>query len=326
MKKLLSIVGAVCALACGMIAPLADALAQDYPARPVRIVVPYAPGGSTDILTRILSAKLTTRLGQTVVVDNRAGGNGIIGTEIVAHSPPDGYTFLMVTNGQTINVGLHPNLSVDIERDLIPVVNVAAMPNLILVHPSLPVKTLRNLIDLAKARPGSLSYAHAGVGSAQHMAGEFFKLVAKVNIVPVPYKGGGPAVADTIAGAVEMLVAGVPAVSQYVAAGRLRALAATSLKRSALLPDVPTVAESGYPGFDAIFWIAIIAPRGTPPAIVQRLNSDANAVMRDPEIEKLFSQQGAAPAGGTPAELGAYIRKDIETWTRVIKEANIKAE
>jgi len=325
MKNLMLIFGAVSSLALGL-APCIETLAQDYPARPVRIVVPYAPGGSTDILTRILSVKLTGRLGQSVVVDNRGGGNGIIGTEIVAHSPADGYTLLMVTNGQTINVGLHPNLPVDLERDLMPVVNVAEMPNLIVVHPSLPVKTLRNLIDLAKAKPGSLSYSHAGVGSAQHLAGEYFKLVAKVNIVAVPYKGGGPAVADAIAGAVEMVVAGVPVVSQYIAAGRLRALAATSLKRSALLPDVPTVAESGYPGFNAIFWIALIAPRGVPPAIVQRLNADLNAVLHDPEIEKQFSVQGASAVGGSPAELGAYMKKDIETMARVIKEANIKAE
>ena len=325
MKNLMSIAGAVGALAAGL-APWVETQAQDYPARPVRVVVPYAPGGSTDILTRILSAKLTARVGQTVVVDNRAGGNGIIGTEIVARSPADGYTLLMMTNGQTINVGLHANLPVDLERDLMPLVNVAAMPNLIVVHPSLPVKTLRNLIDLAKAKPGRINYSHAGIGSPQHLAGELFKLVAKVDIVAVPYKGGGPAVADAIAGNVGMVVGGVPVVSQHLASGRLRALAATSLKRSALLPDLPTIAESGYPGFDAIFWIALMAPRGVPPAIVQRLNAESNAVLRDPEIEKQFSLQGATPVGGTAAELGAYVRKDIETWTRVIKEANIKAE
>ena len=325
MNNLRLILGAAGALALGL-APTIATQAQDYPTRAVRVVVPYSPGGSTDILTRILSAKLTARVGQTVVVDNRAGGNGIIGTEMVARAPADGYTLLMVTNGQTINVGLYANLPVDLERDLIPLVNVAAMPNLIVVHPSLPVKTLRSLIDLAKARPGSINYSHAGIGSPQHLAGELFKLVAKVDIVGVPYKGGGPAVADAIAGAVGMVVAGIPAVSQYIAAGRLRALAATSLKRSALLPDLPTVAESGYPGFDAIFWIALMAPRGVPAAIVQRLNADSNAVLRDPEIEKQFSLQGASPVGGTPAELGAYMRKDIETWARVIKEANIKAE
>jgi tripartite-type tricarboxylate transporter receptor subunit TctC len=322
MKNLMLVLGA---LALGL-APSGETRAQDYPARAVRVVVPYAPGGSTDILARIMSAKLTARLGQTVVVDNRAGGNGIIGTEVVARAPADGYTLLMVTNGQTINVGLYSNLPVDLERDLMPLVNVAAMPNLIVVHPSLPVKTLRNLVDLAKARPGSLNYGHAGIGSAQHLAGEFFKLVAKVDIVGVPYKGGGPAVADTIAGAVGMVVAGVPVVSQYIAAGRLRAVAATSLKRSALLPNLPTVAESGYPGFDAIFWIALMAPRGVPPAIMQRLNAESNAVLRDPEIEKQFLVQGASPVGGTAAEFGAYMRKDIETWARVIKEANIKPE
>lgn len=325
MKKTISILGAVTSLALGL-APAGETRAQDFPARVVRMVVPYAPGGSTDILSRIVSAKLTARLGQTVVVDNRAGGNGIIGTELVARAPADGYTLLMMTNGQTINVGLYSNLPVDLERDLIPLVNVAAMPNLIVVHPSLPVKTLGNLIDLAKARPASINYSHAGVGSAQHLAGEFFKLVAKVNIVGVPYKGGGPAVSDAIAGNVGMVVAGVPVVSQHLASGRLRALAATSLKRSALLPDLPTVAESGYPGFDAIFWIALVAPRGVPPAIMQRLNAESNAVLRDPEIEKQFSLQGASPVGGSADEFGAYMKKDIELWKRVIKEANIKAD
>jgi tripartite-type tricarboxylate transporter receptor subunit TctC len=325
MKRTLTVLGAACALALGL-APANDAGAQDFPSRSLKIVVPYAPGGSTDILTRLVAQKLTGRLGQSVVVENRPGANGIIGTEAVARSPADGYTLLMATNGQTISMGgLYPSVPWDLEKDFVPVINIAAMPNLIVVHPSHPSKTLKELIDAAKAAPGKLSYAHAGIGSPQHMAGELFKLVTKVDIVGIPYKGGGPAVADTVAGQVPIVVVGIPAASQHVASGRLRALAAMSVNRSALLPELPTVAESGYPGFDAIFWIAIVAPRGVPPAIVQRLNTEINAVLRDADIEKQFSVQGATPAGGSPADLAAYMRKDIETWTRVIKEANIKA-
>lgn len=325
MKNFMRALGTISLLALGVL-QWTNTQAQDYPSRPVKIVIPYAPGGSTDILTRIMANKLTLRLGQTFVVENRPGANGIIGTEAVARSPADGYTVLMATNGQTINVGLHQNLPVDLEKDFAPIVNVAAMPNLIVVHPSVPVNSLRELIDLAKAKPGSLSYSHAGIGSPQHLAGEMFKLVAKVDIVGIPYKGGGPAVADGVAGVVPMVVVGIPAATQHIASGRLRGLAATSLKRSPLLPELPTVAESGYPGFDAIFWIALIGPRGIPPAAVQRLNTEINAVLRDPDIEKQFALQGATPSGGTPADLGAYIKKDIQMWSGVIKEANIKAE
>lgn len=322
MHKLLTLVlGVSATLGLSSAAP-----AQDYPSKPVKMVVPYAPGGSTDILTRIVGQKLSARLGQSVIVENRPGANGIIGTEAVARSAADGYTILMATNGQTISMGgLYPSVPWDLEKDFAPIVNVAAMPNLIVVHPSQPAKSLRELIDAAKAAPGKLSYGHAGIGSPQHMAGELFKLVTKVNIVGIPYKGGGPAVADAVAGHVPMVVAGIPAASGHIASGRLRALAATSLTRSPLLPEVPTVAESGYPGFDAIFWIALIAPQGVPAPIVQRLNADVNAVLKDPEIQKTFAVQGASPVGGSPADLAAYMRNDIETWTKVIKEANIKA-
>lgn len=329
MKHRILLLGAIASLGFGL-APWSDAraqsAAQDYPARPIRIVVPYAAGGSTDILARIQAQKLTARMGQSVIVENRPGANGVIGTEAVARSPADGYTYLMVTNGQTISVGLSSKLPWDLERDFVPVVNVAAMPNVIVVHPSQAMKTLRDLIEHAKAKPGSLSYSHAGVGSPQHLTGELFKLVAKINVVGVPYKGGGPAIADAVAGTVPMAVGGVPVVSQHVASGRLRALAVTSIQRSPLLADVPTVAESGYPGFDAIFWIALIAPRGVPAEIVQRMNAEVNAVLRDADIAKQFAVQGASPAGGSPSELGAFMKNDIDTWTRVIREAKIKVD
>jgi tripartite-type tricarboxylate transporter receptor subunit TctC len=320
MKHLMLLLGALGALAAGA------AQAQDFPARPLKIVVPYAPGGSTDILTRLLAQKLTSRLGQGVVVENRPGANGVIGTEAVAKSPGDGYTYLMVTNGQTISVGLGQSLPWDLDKDFTPIVNVAAMPNVIAVHPSQPHKTIGELIAAAKAQPGKLSYSHAGLGSPQHLAGELFKLVSKVDIVGVPYKGGGPAVADAVAGQVQVVIAGVPPISGHVASGKLRALAVTGLERSALLPDVPTVAESGYPGFDAIFWIALLGPKGVPAPIVQRMNAEVNAFLKEPETAQQFTKQGATPAGGTPAELSAYMKKDIEMWARVAKEANVKVD
>jgi len=329
MKHMMLLLGVIGWLGVGLTPwsnALAQSTAQDYPARPVRIVVPYAAGGSTDILTRIQAQKLTARFGQGVIVENRPGANGVIGTEAVARAPADGYTFLMATNGQTISVGLSPKLPFNLERDFVPVINVAAMPNVIVVHPSQPMKTLGDLIEHAKAKPGSLSFSHAGVGSPQHLTGELFKLVAKVDIVGVPYKGGGPAIADAVAGTVPMAVGGVPVVSQHIASGRLRALAVTSIQRSPLLSDVPTVAESGYPGFDAIFWIALIAPRGVPAEIVQRMNAEVNTLLRDADIVKQFAVQGATPVGGSPSELATFMKNDIETWVRVIREAKIKVE
>ena len=323
MKKLLMILSAVGAIGVG---PVLNSHAQDYPARTVRIVVPYAPGGSTDILSRLVAQRLTARVGQTVLIENRPGANGVIGTEAVVRSPADGYTFLMMTNGQTINVSLAAKLPFDTERDLAPVVNIASMPNVILVHPSQPMKSIGELIEYAKAKPGSLSYSHAGVGSPQHLTGELFKLVTKTNIVGVSYKGGGPAVTDALAGQVQIVVAGVPAISQHAASGRLRALAVTSLNRSPLLEGVPTVAESGYADFDANFWIAIGAPRGVSSDVIQRINTEANAVLKDAEIGKQFALQGASPVGGTPAALGTFIKNDIETWRRVIRDANVKVE
>ena len=323
MKSILALLGTIGAIGLGQ---AWHVHAQDYPARPVKIIVPYAPGGSTDILSRIVAQRLGARVGQSVLVENRPGANGVIGTEAVVRGPADGYTFLMMTNGQTINVGLNAKLPFDTEKDLVPVVNIASMPNVILVHPLQPMKSIGDLIEHAKAKPGSLSYSHAGVGSPQHLTGELFKLVTKTNIVGVPYKGGGPAVMDAVAGQVQMVVVGVPAISQHAASGRLRALAVTSLNRSALLEGVPTVAESGYPEFDANFWIAIVAPRGVPNEVIQRMNTEANAVLKDPEIGKQFAVQGASPVGGTPAELGTFIKKDIETWKCVIREAGIKVE
>jgi tripartite-type tricarboxylate transporter receptor subunit TctC len=320
----------VLACAVGLLAaaslPFQSAQAQDFPSRPVKMIIPYAPGGSTDVLGRILGVKLGARLGQPVVVENRAGANGAIGTEAVARSAPDGYTILMLTNGQTIAQVLTPGLSWDLTKDFAPIVNIAGMPNVVVVHPSFPGNTLKDLIDAAKANPGKMTYSHPGVGSPQHLAFEMLKHVAKINVVGVPYKGGGPAIADLMAGHVSTSNAGVPNVKGHITAGRLKPLAITGLKRTPALPDLPTVDESGYKGFDAIFWVALLAPKGTPDAVVKRINADANAVLAEQETSVKFLELGATPVGGTPAELAAYIKKDMEMWKDVIKAANITAQ
>lgn len=320
----------VLACAVGLLAaaalPWQTVQAQDYPTRPVKMIIPYSPGGSTDVLGRILALKLGSRLGQPVVVENRAGANGAIGTEAVAKAAPDGYTILMLTNGQTIAQVLTPNLTWDLLRDFVPIVNVAGMPNVIVVHPSFPGNTLKDLVDAAKANPGKMTYSHPGVGSPQHLAFELFKHVAKINVVGIPYKGGGPAIADLMAGHVHTSNAGVPNVKSHITAGRVKPLAITGLKRTPALPDLPTVDELGYKGFEAIFWVALLAPKGTPDAVVKRLNADTNAVLAEAEVSAKFLELGATTVGGTPAELAAYMKKDMEMWRTVIKAANITAQ
>jgi len=299
---------------------------RDYPSKAIRLIVPYGTGGSTDVVSRILAAKLTERLSKQVIVENRPGANGIIGTNVVAKSTADGYTFLMASNGQAVNISLYQKLPFDMARDLVSVVNVAVMPNVLAVHPSQPMRALKDIVAEAKRRPGALTYGHAGLGSSQHLCGELLKLIAGINIEQVPYKGGGPAVVDALAGQVPMVFAGLPAVIQHVKTGRLRGIAVTSQKRSALLPDTPTIAEQGYPGFNNVFWIAILAPRGVPNAIIARINAEVNAVISDPDTVQQFATQGVEPVGGASQQLDAFLRDEIETAARIIREAGIKVD
>lgn len=305
----------------------ASALAQDsdYPNKVIRIIVPYGAGGSTDVLTRVIAQKLTERLGKSVIVENRAGANGIIGSDAVAKSPADGYTFLSASNGQVVNVVLKKDLPYDLMRDLVPVVNMAVMPNVLGVHPAQPMKTLKDVVDAAKAKPGSLAYGHAGVGSSQHLAGEILLMEAKIDIRQVSYKGGGPAVADALGGHVPLVVAGLPAIAQHAKSGALRAVAITGKKRSPQLPDVPTMQEQGYVN-NEVFWIGLMAPRGVPPAVVTRLNTEVNAILRMPEVVQQFAAQGAESTGGTTPQFDAFLRNEIESAGKVVKAANIKPE
>lgn len=295
----------------------------DYPNKVIRIVVPYGAGGSTDVLTRIVAQKLTERLGQSVIVENRAGANGIIGADVVAKSAPDGYTFLAASNGQVVNVVLNPDMPYDLMRDLVPVVNMAVMPNVLGVHPSQPMKSLKDVVDAAKAKPGSLAYAHAGVGSSQHLAGEILRMAAKINIRQVSYKGGGPAVTDALGGHVPLVVAGLPAIAQHAKSGALRAVAITGSKRSPQLPDVPTMQEQGYVN-NEVFWIGLVAPRGVPQAVVNRINTEVNAVLKNPEVVEQFAKQGAETTGGSVQEFDAFLRKELDAAGRIVKDANIK--
>lgn len=300
------------------------ALAQDdYPGKIIKIVVPYGAGGSTDVLTRIVAQKLTERLGKSVIVENRAGANGIIGSDVVAKSSPDGYTFLAASNGQVVNVVLKKDMPYELMRDLVPVVNMAVMPNVLGVHPSQPMKSLKDVVDAAKAQPGTLAYAHAGIGSSQHLAGEILRMGAKINIRQVSYKGGGPAVTDALGGHVPLVVAGLPAIAQHAKSGALRAVAITGPKRSPQLPDVPTMQEQGYVN-NEVFWIGLMAPRGVPQAVVNRINTEVNAVLKSPEVVEQFAKQGAETTGGSVHDFEAFLRKELDNAARIVKEADIK--
>ncbi|MEO7742068.1 MAG: tripartite tricarboxylate transporter substrate binding protein [Usitatibacter sp.] len=313
-------------LAASLLLATGLACAQDdYPNKVVKIIVPYGAGGSTDVLTRIVAQRLGERLGKTVIVENRAGANGIIGADAAAKSAADGYTFLAASNGQVVNVVLKKDMPYDLMRDLVPVVNMAVMPNVLGVHPSQPMKTLKEVVEAARANPGSLAYGHAGVGSSQHLAGEIFRVGAKIEIRQIAYKGGGPAVADALGGHVPLVVAGLPAIAQHAKSGALRAVAVTGEKRSPQLPDVPTMQEQGYVN-NEVFWIGLAAPRGTPPAVVARINTEVNAVLKMPEVAQQFAAQGAEATGGSAQQFDAFLRKELDNAAQIVREASIKPE
>ena len=301
---------------------------QNWPApnKPIRIIVPTAPSGGNDVMARIVAQKLGERMKQPVIVENKAGGNGAIGSEAVAKAPPDGYTILF---GYIATHGINPGLSklpYDAVKDFAPIARIADAPNVLVVNPAVPVKTVQELIAYAKAKPGTLNYASAGNGTAPHIAAEEFKLRTGIDMTHVPYKGSGPAVADTLAGQTQVMFASLVAASQHIKSGKLRGLAVTGKARSPLFPSLPTVAESGVPGFEVVQWYGFFAPAKTPPEIVDRLNREINAVMNDPETVKRFADQGADVVTGTPQEFGAFVKAEIQKWSAVIKAAKITAD
>ena len=326
MKGHRAILTAGVVLAALVLAPV-TLRAQSYPSKPIRLIIPFPPGGSTDILGRSLAQKLSEAWGQQVLVDNRGGAGGTIGADLAAKAPADGYTLLMGHIGTlAVNVALYPKLSYDPVRDFAPVSMVALVPNVLVVHPALPVKNVTELIAYAKANPGKLNYSSGGNGSAAHLAVEYFKLQTKTEIVHVPYKGTGPSVTDLIAGQVSMTMTGAPAVMPHVQSGRIRALGVSSPQRIPALAQIPSVAEAGVPGFDATQWYGVVAPAGTPKEVVAKLNAEIRKIMQSKEMLDRLNTEGAIAAAGTPEQFGAYIKNEIVRWGVVVKAAGMKAD
>ena len=304
-----------------------SAMAQQYPSKPIVLVVPFAPGGTSELISRLVAQKLTERLGQQVVVENRPGAAGNIAMEQVARAAPDGYTLILGHIGTlAVNPAMFPKLPYDAIKDFAPVSLIAAVPNIVTVNPAVPAKTLKEFLDLARAKPGSINYGSAGNGSAGHLAMEYLKRIAKADMVHVPYKGTGPMLTDLLAGQTQATFTGSSPLIPHIKSGKLRALAVGSAVRIPSLPEVPTVAESGFAGFETAQWYGIIAPAKTPPAIIQKLSVEIAQVMKQPDVIARLSGDGTVMIGSTPNEFAAYISKEMKRWGEVVHGANIKAE
>jgi tripartite-type tricarboxylate transporter receptor subunit TctC len=323
---LVKIAGVLLALATPAVAQVAaQVAAQDYPSKPVRLIIPFPPGGSNDVVGRMIATQLSDRLGKQVVVDNRGGAGGVIGTEAAANSAHDGYTLLIISIAHSVSPWLY-KLQYDPIKSFVPVAILASGPNVLVVHPDLPVHSVSELIALAKQKPGELNYASAGIGSFQHLGGELFKLTAGVNIVHVPYKGGGPAMTDVLGGHTKIMFSSLVQTSGFVHSGQLRALGTGGSHRSSVLPDVPTIAEAGLTGYEANNWWGVVAPAGTPPAIVEKLHDEIGAVQNSEQTKKQFSTEGAEIVQMSSAAFGTFMESEMNKWERVVKESGIKAE
>jgi tripartite-type tricarboxylate transporter receptor subunit TctC len=300
------------------------AWAQDYPSRPVRWIVPFSPGGGTDVVARLVSQSLSERLGQPFIVENRPGAGANIGTEVVVRAAPDGYTLLLAATVNTINATLYDKLDFDFMRDIAPVAAIIRIPNVMVVHPSVPATSIPEFIAYARAHPGKINFASAGTGTSQHVAGELFKIMAGIDMVHIPYRGTGPALTDLLAGRVQVLFLGAVSSMKYVESGKLRALALTSAARSAALPNLPTMAEF-LPGFEASLFYGMGAPRNTPAEIIERLNKEINAGLADPAMKARLAELDGMVLGGTPADFARLIADETDKWRKVIKAANIRA-
>lgn len=314
---------AACALL--LLGSAATAPAQQYPTKPIRVIVPFAPGGGLEITTRLIGRKLTEKWGQNIVVDSRPGAATIIGSEIASKAAPDGYTLLMITTTFAINPGLYRKLPYDPHRDFAPITQLNSQPNVVAVHPSSPVKSVPDLIAAAKAKPGALTFASPGAGSAPHLSAEMFKRMAGVDMIHVPYKGIPPAVTDVIGGRVNMLFTTTISAAPHVNAGKLRAVAITSAKRNASMPGVPTIGES-LPGYQAEAFQAVVAPAGVPRAIVDTLAREIAAIVKSPDVTERFNRDGATPVGSTPQQFAAFLKSEMAKWSKVIQDAGIKLE
>ena len=311
------------ALACAF---AATAHAQSWPSKPIRYIVPFPPGGATDILARSMADKLGPALGQPVIVENRAGAAGNLGTELAARAAPDGYTILMVTVAQSISETLYAKLGYNLMRDLAPVILVARVPNVMVVHPSVPARSVKEFVDYAKANPGKVNFASSGSGTSIHMSGELFKLLTGVDIVHVPYKGSAAALTDLIGGQVSVMFDNLPPSMPHIRSGKLRALAITTTSRYPTLPDLPTMVEAGVPGYESSSWFGIMAPTGTPKDVIARLNAESQKIMAVPDVRERFDQQGAIASPGSPEDFDAFIRAEIAKWGKVVKASGAKVD
>jgi tripartite-type tricarboxylate transporter receptor subunit TctC len=320
-----ALVGAL--LGAGLLAGLPAARAADsWPTKPITLIVPFAAGGTTDILARIVGQKMSTALGQPVVIDNKAGAGGTLGANLAAKAPADGSTFFLATIAHAIAPGLYKSLPYDFTRDLDPVGLLASTPNVLIVNPSLPVNSVPELIDYIKAHPGAVNYGSAGAGSTEHLAGELFRSMTGTQITHVPYKGGAPMMADLVAGQIQMALETSPSASQFVRSGKVRALAVTSAKPSPAYPGVRTLAEAGVPGYEMTTWFALMAPHGTPAPVIERMHKELQAALSGPEIEARLVDLGVSPGDMTQAQLGAFIRSETTKWAKIVKESGAKAD
>jgi tripartite-type tricarboxylate transporter receptor subunit TctC len=311
-------------LAALLAAPLI-AIAQTYPAKPVRIIVPFAPGGGSDLAGRLIAAKLTERMGGQFIVENRPGAGSNLGAEIAVKSPPDGYTLLVISASYTVNPSVY-KLNFDPMNDITPIIQISGGPYVVAVHPSVPANTLAEFVALVKKQPEKYAYGSSGNGSIMHVASEYFLDAAKIKVLHVPYKGTGPAVQDTIGGQVQLVFGAVPVTLPHVKAGRLRALAVTTNKRIAAAPDLPTVEEVGYPGYEVTNWHGLLGPKGLPRGIVERLNKEIGEVVKSEEMKKNLTAEGLEPAGGSPERFGQILKSEMARWAKVVQQAGIKID
>jgi len=323
MRSFLSLLARAAILLLALAAPAIAA--DDYPNRPVRLIIPFPPGGSNDVVGRLVAKQLSEKLGQQVFVDNRVGAGGVLGTQAASIAAPDGYTLLVISIAHAVNPALY-KLEYDPIKSFTPVSILATGPNVLVVNPELNVKSVKDLVALAKEKPGELNYASAGIGSFQHLGGELFKLTAGVNIVHVPYRGGGPAMQDVIAGQVKIMFSSLIQTTPFIKSGQLRPLGTGGSVRSPVLPDVPTIAEAGVPGYVAENWWGILAPAGTPTPIVEKLHRDIQAALKAPELQAQFAREGAVSVEMSSAEFAEYIKTEMVKWTRVVKEGGITAQ
>lgn len=313
-------------LAAGLIALAAPyAAAQQYPSKPVRIIVPFAPGGGSDFTARLMAQKLTERYGQSFIVENRAGAGGNLGAELALKAPPDGYTLLLISASYTVNPSVY-KLSFDPIKDIAPVIQISGGPYVVAVHPSVPAKTLAEFVNYARAQPEKLAYGSSGNGSVMHVSTAYFLDSAKIKVLHVPYKGTGPALQDTLGGQVQLIFGAVPTTLPHVKAGKLRGLAVTTQKRIAAAPELPTIAESGYPDYEVTNWHGLVAPRGVPREVVEQLNRDINSMLGSDDFKKVLANDGLEPAGGPSSRFAEVLARETARWAKVVQQAGIKAE